>query len=62
MYNCYVTMYNCFVVFSLTCTYHACLMRNQMNTSYVCRKKVGCVGKGLLFDTGGYNIKTSMVS
>ena len=25
------------------------------------RKKVGCVGKGLLFDTGGYNIKTSMV-
>lgn len=55
-------MYSCFVVFSLTCTYHACLMRNQMNTSYVCRKKVGCVGKGLLFDTGGYNIKTSMVS
>lgn len=25
------------------------------------RKKVGIVGKGLLFDTGGYNIKTSMM-
>lgn len=24
-------------------------------------KKVGCVGKGLLFDTGGYNIKTGMM-
>ena len=24
-------------------------------------KKVGIVGKGLLFDTGGYNIKTSMM-
>ncbi|EJK58205.1 hypothetical protein THAOC_21689 [Thalassiosira oceanica] len=25
------------------------------------KKKVGCVGKGLLFDTGGYNIKTAMM-
>jgi len=25
------------------------------------RKKVGIVGKGLLFDTGGYNIKTAMM-
>ena len=25
------------------------------------RKKVGVVGKGLLFDTGGYNIKTAMM-
>lgn len=25
------------------------------------KKKVGVVGKGLLFDTGGYNIKTSMM-
>ena len=25
------------------------------------RKKVGIVGKGLLFDTGGYNIKTQMM-
>lgn len=25
------------------------------------RKKIGVVGKGLLFDTGGYNIKTSMM-
>lgn len=25
------------------------------------KKKVGIVGKGLLFDTGGYNIKTSMM-
>lgn len=25
------------------------------------RKKVGIVGKGLLFDTGGYNIKTMMM-
>ncbi len=25
------------------------------------RKKVGIIGKGLLFDTGGYNIKTSMM-
>jgi leucyl aminopeptidase len=24
-------------------------------------KKVGIVGKGLLFDTGGYNIKTAMM-
>eukprot|EP00584_Thalassiosira_punctigera_P013845 CAMPEP_0172553454 /NCGR_PEP_ID=MMETSP1067-20121228/51021_1 /TAXON_ID=265564 ORGANISM="Thalassiosira punctigera, Strain Tpunct2005C2" /NCGR_SAMPLE_ID=MMETSP1067 /ASSEMBLY_ACC=CAM_ASM_000444 /LENGTH=611 /DNA_ID=CAMNT_0013341647 /DNA_START=143 /DNA_END=1978 /DNA_ORIENTATION=+ len=27
----------------------------------VVKKKVGCVGKGLLFDTGGYNIKTAMM-
>jgi leucyl aminopeptidase len=25
------------------------------------KKKVGVVGKGLLFDTGGYNIKTAMM-
>ena len=25
-------------------------------------RKVGCVGKGLLFDTGGYNIKTQMMA
>ena len=25
------------------------------------KKRVGCVGKGLLFDTGGYNIKTMMM-
>jgi leucyl aminopeptidase len=25
------------------------------------RRKVGVVGKGLLFDTGGYNIKTQMM-
>ena len=25
------------------------------------RKKIGLVGKGLLFDTGGYNIKTAMM-
>jgi len=25
------------------------------------KKKVACVGKGLLFDTGGYNIKTAMM-
>ena len=25
------------------------------------RKKVGIVGKGLLFDTGGYNIKVAMM-
>ena len=24
-------------------------------------KKVGIIGKGLLFDTGGYNIKTAMM-
>jgi leucyl aminopeptidase len=24
-------------------------------------KKLGVVGKGLLFDTGGYNIKTAMM-
>ena len=24
-------------------------------------KKIGAVGKGLLFDTGGYNIKTGMM-
>jgi hypothetical protein len=27
----------------------------------VVHKKVGIVGKGLLFDTGGYNIKTGMM-
>jgi len=26
-----------------------------------CSKKIGTVGKGLLFDTGGYNIKTGMM-
>lgn len=25
------------------------------------RKKVAAIGKGLLFDTGGYNIKTAMM-
>ena len=25
------------------------------------RKKVGIIGKGLLFDTGGYNIKVAMM-
>jgi leucyl aminopeptidase len=31
------------------------------NSDFVIRKKVGLVGKGLLFDTGGYNIKTAMM-
>ena len=32
-----------------------------MDLDLIRRKKVGVVGKGLLFDTGGYNIKTSMM-
>jgi leucyl aminopeptidase len=49
--------------FSIFFTHHnSFVMCNQTKTQSIGRKKVGCVGKGLLFDTGGYNIKTSMVS
>lgn len=40
---------------------HSLWLKRLANLLCTFSKKLGVVGKGLLFDTGGYNIKTGMM-